>query len=104
MRLPRFGIAWAMGFVAVVALNLFAIRALSEIDGKIGTLLGLGALPMANVLAVSALVAPSASWKPLLPRRVRDLRDDGVGLLRRLGELFLQSGGTYLPRAIGYLY
>jgi hypothetical protein len=44
-----------MGFVAVVALDLFAIRALSS-EGKIGILVVLGALPMANVLAVSALV------------------------------------------------
>jgi hypothetical protein len=44
-----------MGFVAVVALNLFAIRELSYL-GKIGFLLVLGALPMANVLAVSAQV------------------------------------------------
>jgi hypothetical protein len=57
MRLPRFRIAWLMGFVALVALNLAMIRALSEIRYlKIISLLELGALPMANVLAVSALV------------------------------------------------
>src|SRR4051812_42624100 len=58
MRLSRFRIAWVMSFVALVALNLLAIRALSEIRylRNIGALLELGALPMANVLAVSALV------------------------------------------------
>ena len=39
-------------------MNLFAIRALSQIGdpGKIDGLLALGALPMVNILAISALV------------------------------------------------
>jgi hypothetical protein len=44
-----------MGFVGAVALNLFAIREVSKM-GKIGALLEVGALPMVNVLAVSAAV------------------------------------------------
>jgi hypothetical protein len=67
VRLPRFRIAWVMIFVAIVALDLKAIRALSGVQFRayinssrrfadmIGALI-LGALPMANVLAVSLLI------------------------------------------------
>jgi hypothetical protein len=67
VRLPRFRIAWVMIFVAIVALDLGAIRALSGVQFRayingsrrfadmIGALI-FGALPMANVLAVSLLI------------------------------------------------
>ena len=67
MRLPRFRIAWVMIFVAIVALDLGAIRALSDmqfrayVNGyhRLADLIGastFGALPMANVVAVSLLI------------------------------------------------
>ena len=67
MRLPRLRIAWVMIFIAIVALDLGAIRALrgvqfrAAINGSprladmIGALI-FGALPMANVLAFSFLI------------------------------------------------
>jgi hypothetical protein len=67
VELPRFRIAWAMVLVAAIALELGAIRALSamqlqaNIEGShhlslmIGAL-ALGAIPMANVLAVGLLI------------------------------------------------
>jgi hypothetical protein len=54
VKVPRFRIAWVMVFVAFVALNFPAIRATS--DSAVGGLLTMGALPMANVLAVGILV------------------------------------------------
>jgi hypothetical protein len=51
MKLPRFNLAGAMTFVAVVALNLGAVRALYD---DIGEHLLLDALPTANVLAAVA--------------------------------------------------
>jgi hypothetical protein len=46
-----------MGFVALVALNLVAIRASDEFRaGMMGDLLIMGAMPMANFLAVSTLI------------------------------------------------
>jgi hypothetical protein len=78
MKTPRFQIAWVMVFVAIPALNFGAIRALSEVkstarkvlgDGQYDPaefdrimntltkvdLLGSGALPMANILAVGLI-------------------------------------------------
>jgi hypothetical protein len=67
VKIPPFRIAWAMAFVAVIALEFGAIRALSviqlraNIEGSrhlslmIGAL-ALGAVPMANVLAVGLLI------------------------------------------------
>jgi hypothetical protein len=64
MRLPRFGIAWIMALVALVALNFAAYRAcyytywtndgawFNQLD-----VLFTGAIPMANVLIVGLLVA-----------------------------------------------
>ena len=61
MIAPRFRIAWVMVAVAIVALDFGAIRALlprhaSALDDQRGVLLLLGALPMANVLAVGMLI------------------------------------------------
>jgi hypothetical protein len=54
VNVPRFRIAWVMIAVAIVALDFGAIRAL--LGSQIGAFLLLGALPMANVLAVGILV------------------------------------------------
>ena len=67
MIMPPFRIAWAMVLVAAIALEFAAIRALSEIQLRANingshTLslmtgaLALGAIPMANVLAVGLLI------------------------------------------------
>ena len=61
MRVPRFRIAWVMVAVAIAALDFAAIRALlarhaNVLDDQRGILLLLGALPMANVLAVGMLI------------------------------------------------
>jgi hypothetical protein len=67
VKIPPFRIAWAMAFVAVIALEFGAIRALSamqlraNLEGSrdlslmIGAL-ALGAVPMANILAVGLLI------------------------------------------------
>ncbi len=55
MKAPRFRIAWVMVGIAIAALDFAAIRAMHG-HPEIG-LLGLGALPMANVLVVGSLVA-----------------------------------------------
>jgi hypothetical protein len=51
---PRFRIAWVMLAVAIAAIDFGAIRAL--LYSPAGELLILGALPMANVLAIGLLV------------------------------------------------
>ena len=56
MKVPRFRIASIMVVVAIVALDLVAIRALLGFRSLMGELLILGALPMANVLAVGLLI------------------------------------------------
>ena len=53
--MPRFRIAWVMIFVAIAALDFAAIRAFF-VSGDVA-LLVLGALPMANILAVGILIA-----------------------------------------------
>jgi hypothetical protein len=55
VKMPRFRIAWGMVAVAIAALDFAAIRASLEIRETV--LLVLGALPMANVLAVGILIA-----------------------------------------------
>ena len=62
MTPPRFRIAWAMIFVAFAAVDFAVIRAVigsssPKLATEFGALLLLGALPMANVLAVSVLIA-----------------------------------------------
>jgi hypothetical protein len=61
VRLPRFRISWLMVFVALAALNFAAIRALyhdlwTGMHANKLDFLALGALPMANVLAVAILI------------------------------------------------
>ena len=61
MIVPRFRIAWVMVAVAIAALDFGAIRPLlgpyaNVLDHMRGSLLLLGALPMANVLAVGMLI------------------------------------------------
>jgi hypothetical protein len=55
VKAPRFRIAWGMVAVAIAALDFAAIRA--SLDIREAVLLVLGALPMANVLAVGILIA-----------------------------------------------
>jgi hypothetical protein len=50
MRAPRIRLAWLMMFIALAALDLGAIRLLADSWGRNSGLLGLGMLPMANVL------------------------------------------------------
>ena len=55
MKVPQFQIAWIMVAVALIAIDFTAIRSLY--DSPPGELLILGALPMANVLAVCLLIS-----------------------------------------------
>jgi hypothetical protein len=57
--MPRFRIAWVMVAIAIAALDFAVIRASFDIP-EVG-LLVLGALPMANVLAVGILIG---QWRP----------------------------------------
>jgi hypothetical protein len=58
VKAPRFRIAWVMVAVAIAALDFWATRGLLDLrPRRVGGLLLLGALPMANVLAVGLLVA-----------------------------------------------
>jgi hypothetical protein len=56
LKAPRFRIAWVMVAVAIAALDFGAIRALIEFNSRARELLLLGALPMANVLAIGMLI------------------------------------------------
>ena len=56
MKVPRFRIAWVMVAIAIAALDFTAIRMASDRIIPSGELLELGALPMANVLAVGLLI------------------------------------------------
>jgi hypothetical protein len=56
VRVPRFRIAWVMAFIALVAVNLGAIRSSSGLRGDTRSLLHTGSLPMANVLVAGFLV------------------------------------------------
>ena len=69
MKVPRFRIAWVMVFVAIAALDFTAIRVVSDNGDLTSSLLGLGGLPMANILAVGLLMGqqdrdsrPFLSW------------------------------------------
>ena len=55
MKTPRFRIAWVMVVVAVAALDFAAIRAFLGSKSLAADSLLLGALPMANVLALGIL-------------------------------------------------
>ena len=56
MKLPRFRIAWVMVTVAIAAFDFMVIRRLVDYRTPTGDFLLLGALPMANVLAIGMLV------------------------------------------------
>jgi hypothetical protein len=56
VKAPRFRITWVMFAVAIAALNLGAIRAVFDRNSRTSYLLGIGAMPMANVLAVGLLI------------------------------------------------
>jgi hypothetical protein len=56
VKVPRFRIAWVMVAIAIVALDFGAIRALIGLNSLAADSLLLGALPMANVLAVGLLI------------------------------------------------
>jgi hypothetical protein len=56
MKAPRFRIAWVMVAVAIVAFDFAAGRAMVDSGGNVGGFLLLGALPMANILAVGLLI------------------------------------------------
>lgn len=62
MKLPRFQIAWIMLTVAMTALDLGAIRAVSDLESRSLFLLGVVAIPMANILAVGLLIAFVRPW------------------------------------------
>jgi hypothetical protein len=49
-------IAWLMGIVAIAAVDLSAIRAISQPGAPGGLLLCMAVLPMANILAVGLLI------------------------------------------------
>jgi hypothetical protein len=56
VNVPRFRIAWVMVFVALAALNFGAVRAVFDHKSRTSYLMGIGAVPMANVLVVGLLV------------------------------------------------
>jgi hypothetical protein len=53
---PRFQIGSIMVFIALAALDFGAIRAVFDHKSRTSYLLGIGAMPMANVLAVGLLI------------------------------------------------
>ena len=56
MKAPRFRIAWVMVAVAIVAFDFAVGRAMVDSGGNARAFLMLGALPMANILAVGNLI------------------------------------------------
>ena len=59
LKTPRFRIAWLMLVVAFAAFDLGAVRALFGLRDTFSELVGVGVLPMANLLAVAALAGAS---------------------------------------------
>lgn len=67
MRGSRFRIASVMAIIAIAALDIAVIRAIPVIGAPKSELLVLGALPMANVLAVGLLILrPRSGSRPFL--------------------------------------
>lgn len=65
--MPRLRIAWLMAAIALVALDLGAIRGLFEFRDMFSELVGVGVLPMANLLALGAVLgAGRRKWPPFL--------------------------------------
>lgn len=54
--MPRLRIAWLMAAIALVAIDLGAIRGLFEFRDMFSKLVGVGVLPMANLLALGAVL------------------------------------------------
>jgi hypothetical protein len=57
VKLPRFRIAWIMVLVAIVGLNCWAIRTIVVSHNWTAVLVGVGNLPMANILIIVPLVS-----------------------------------------------
>jgi hypothetical protein len=55
MKGRRFRIAWVMALIAIAAFDFAVIRTLGDYRSPMGDLLLVGAMPMANVLAVGLL-------------------------------------------------
>ena len=56
MKVPRFRIAWVMGFDALAALNFALLRAALDGNSLFLELMALGAMPMATVLAIGLII------------------------------------------------
>jgi hypothetical protein len=64
---PRFRIAWIMVAVAIAAFDFTLIRRLLDYRTPAGDFLLVGAVPMANVLAIGMLVGQRRpGWRPFL--------------------------------------
>ncbi len=57
MKLPRFRIAWVMVLVVILGLNCWAIRTINESRSWTAVQVGVGNLPMANILIIVPLVS-----------------------------------------------
>jgi hypothetical protein len=55
VKIPRFRIAWAMGFIALAALDLWAFREMHNVESS-SCLVTQVATPMSNVLVVGILI------------------------------------------------
>ena len=67
LTMPRFRIAWLMLIVAFVAFDFGAIRSLSGVRDGFSELVGMGILPMANVLVIVAVIgAKGRGSRPFL--------------------------------------
>lgn len=65
--MPRFRIAWLMAAIALVAFDLGAIRGLLGVRDTFANLVGVGVLPMANLLALGAILgATRRKFPPFL--------------------------------------
>ena len=62
--MPRFRIAWLMAAIAIVAIDLAAIRGLLGVRDTYANLVGLGVLPMANLLALGAILGATRPKSP----------------------------------------
>ena len=107
MRVLRFRIARVMVFVALAALNFTAIRAVSDYADPRGTLLGVGALPMANVLAVGPLIGyRSRRSRPVSRKGTENWKTSfcdeffrGYGAENRLSCPDFRPNSTYNPNS-----
>ena len=95
---PRFRIAWVMVAVAIAALNLAVIRVL--LGSPVGELVVLGALPMANVLAVGLLIGLRRRGSRPFLLGFEAFGAMASGFLRRLDRVLAPPGGDFLPRLI----